>query len=132
MAAPDNVSASDPVLGVIIPAYNEARSIEQIIRRVLRESCVQQVVVVDDCSSDGTTEIAKRCAGAHHRLSVLRHQTNLGKGAAVRTGLAAITLVLIQDADLEYDPADYQKLISPIIRGRASGEPIAPRSDRED
>jgi dolichol-phosphate hexosyltransferase len=109
------------VLGVIIPAYNEARSLEQIVQRVLRESCVQQVVIVDDCSTDGTTEIAKRCAESDRRLILRRHEANLGKGAAIRTGLEAITapLVLIQDADLEYDPADYQKLISPILRGRA-------------
>jgi glycosyltransferase involved in cell wall biosynthesis len=114
------VTGSEPVLGVIIPAYNEERSLELIVRRVLRESSVQQVVIVDDCSTDGTLAVARRCA-ADPRVTVHTHPTNQGKGAAIRTGLAAITapLVIIQDADLEYDPADYSRLISPIERGRA-------------
>jgi glycosyltransferase involved in cell wall biosynthesis len=105
---------------VIIPAYNEERSVAQVIRRVLREPSVQQLVVVDDCSTDGTLAAARR-ATSDPRVSVKHHEVNLGKGAAIRTGLAAITapLVVIQDADLEYDPADYDKLISPILRGRA-------------
>jgi glycosyltransferase involved in cell wall biosynthesis len=108
------------VLGVIIPAYNEESSVEQVIRRVLREPSVQQVVVVDDCSSDGTLAAARRCT-SDPRVTVKHHDANQGKGAAIRTGLQAINapLVLIQDADLEYDPADYEKLILPILRGRA-------------
>jgi dolichol-phosphate hexosyltransferase len=114
------VAGPDPVLGVIIPAYNEERSLELVVRRVLQESSVQQVVIVDDCSTDGTLAAARRCTG-DPRVAVKTHATNQGKGAAIRTGLAAITapLVIIQDADLEYDPADYGKLISPILRGRA-------------
>lgn len=108
------------MLGVIIPAYNEERSVEHVILRVLREHSVQQVVVVDDCSGDGTLAAARRCAG-DPRVTVKHHDVNRGKGAAIRTGLEAITtpLVVIQDADLEYDPADYDRLISPILRGRA-------------
>jgi dolichol-phosphate hexosyltransferase len=108
------------VLGVIVPAYNEERTLEKVIRRVLEESCVQQVVVVDDCSTDGTLGAAQRCA-RDPRVTVKNHPVNQGKGAAIRTGLEAVTtqLVIIQDADLEYDPADYEKLISPILRGRA-------------
>ena len=104
---------------MIIPAYNEERSVAQVIQRVLREPSVQQVVVVDDCSTDGTLTAARRSSDP--RVSVKHHEANLGKGAAIRTGLEAITapLVLIQDADMEYDPADYEKLISPILRGRA-------------
>jgi dolichol-phosphate hexosyltransferase len=109
-----------PVLGVIVPAYNEERSVAKVIRRVLREPSVQQVVVVDDCSSDGTLEAARRSTD-DPRVVVKHHTSNQGKGAAIRTGLEAITapLVIIQDADMEYDPADYDKLISPILRGRA-------------
>lgn len=109
-----------PVLGVIVPAYNEERSVAEVIRRVLREPSVQQVVVVDDCSSDGTLAAAQRST-SDPRVMVKHHEANKGKGAAIRTGLEAITapLVLIQDADMEYDPADYEKLISPILRGRA-------------
>ena len=107
-------------VGVVVPAYNEERSLELVVRRVLQEPSVQQVVIVDDCSTDGTLAAARRCAG-DPRVTVKNHPTNQGKGAAIRTGLAAITapLVIIQDADLEYDPADYGKLVSPILRGRA-------------
>jgi glycosyltransferase involved in cell wall biosynthesis len=114
------VAGTERVLGVIIPAYNEERSIELVVRRVLQEPSVQQVVIVDDCSTDGTLAAAKRFA-ADPRVTIESHTTNQGKGAAVRTGLAAVKapLVIIQDADLEYDPADYGKLISPILRGRA-------------
>jgi glycosyltransferase involved in cell wall biosynthesis len=114
------VPAAKPILGVIIPAYNEESSVEQVIRRVLREPSVLQVVVVDDCSTDGTLAAARRCT-TDSRVTVKHHDVNLGKGASIRTGLEAISapLVVIQDADLEYDPADYDKLISPILRGRA-------------
>jgi glycosyltransferase involved in cell wall biosynthesis len=120
MPNPVSPVPAQPVLGVIIPAYNEERSNEHVIRRVLRQAQVQQVVVVDDSSTDGTLAAARRCAG-DPRVSVKHHETNQGKGAAIRTGLEAITaeLVLIQDADLEYDPADYDHLVSPILRGRA-------------
>ena len=115
-----SATTPDRVLGVIVPAFNEERSIEQVVRRVLREPLVQQVVIVDDCSTDGTLAAGRRCA-SDPRVMVKHHETNLGKGAAIRTGLEAITapLVLIQDADLEYDPADYSKLVSPILRTRA-------------
>ena len=109
------------MLGVIVPAFNEERTLERILRQVLLQSCVQQVVVVDDCSTDGTLAAAQRVGAAEPRVTVLHHSVNQGKGAAVRSGLDAVTasLVIIQDADLEYDPADYQKLVSPILRGRA-------------
>ena len=118
--SPSTSSAPQPVLGVIVPAFNEERSIEQVLRRVLHEPWVKQVVVVDDCSTDGTLAAARRCVN-DPRVSVKHHDSNQGKGAAIRTGLEAIRapLVVIQDADLEYDPADYHKLISPILRGRA-------------
>ncbi len=114
------MAGTDPVLGVIIPAYNEERSLELVVRRVLQEPSVQQVVIVDDCSIDGTLAAARRCA-ADARVVVKNHPENKGKGAAIRTGLDAITapLVIIQDADLEYDPTDYSRLITPILRGRA-------------
>ncbi len=114
------MAGTDPVLGVIIPAFNEERSLELVVQRVLQEATVQQVVIVDDCSTDGTLAAARRCA-SDPRVIVKNHPANQGKGAAIRTGLDAVTapLVIIQDADLEYDPADYGKLISPILRGRA-------------
>jgi dolichol-phosphate hexosyltransferase len=109
-----------PTLGVIIPAYNEAATIGQMLGRVLYQPCVQQVVVVDDCSTDETFRAAEAYAD-DPRVVLKRHAANAGKGAAIRTGLAAITapIVIIQDADLEYDPVDYGKLIGPIVEGRA-------------
>src|SRR5258708_20810877 len=103
-----------------VPAFNEERSLELVVRRVLQESSVQQVVIVDDCSTDGTLAAARRCVG-DSRVTVKTHATNQGKRAAVPTGLPAITapLVIIHAADLEYDPADYGNLILPILRGRA-------------
>lgn len=111
---------TERVLGVIVPAYNEERTIERVVRRVLEQPCVHQVVVVDDCSTDSTPAATRRLA-SEPRVVVRRHEVNRGKGAAIRTGLEAITtpLVIVQDADLEYDPGDYHKLISPILRGRA-------------
>ena len=112
--------ATRPVLGVIVPAFNEGRTLERVVQRVLEEPCVEQVVIVDDCSTDDTLAAANRAA-SDPRVAVKHHDVNRGKGAAVRTGLAAITaeLVIIQDADLEYDPSDYAKLVLPIQRGRA-------------
>src|SRR5712691_10702810 len=109
-----------PALGVIMPAYNEAATIGQILGRVLLQPCVRQVVVVDDCSTDDTFRAAEAYAN-DRRVILKRHAANAGKGAAIRTGLAAITapIVIIQDADLEYDPVDYGKLIGPIVEGRA-------------
>jgi glycosyltransferase involved in cell wall biosynthesis len=110
----------DPTLGVIVPAYNEAATLEAVLKRVLRQPSVAQVVVVDDASTDGSLEIAQRFR-SDARVQVIRHDRNRGKGAALQSGLQAITapLVLIQDADLEYDPLDYARLIAPILEGRA-------------
>lgn len=117
MPEPDQSTA---VLGVIIPAFNEAATLERVLRRVLLQPCVQQVVVVDDASADTTAEVAGRFSG-DPRVQVRRHRVNQGKGAAIRTGLAEITasVVIVQDADLEYDPADYSRIIAPIVEGRA-------------
>jgi glycosyltransferase involved in cell wall biosynthesis len=110
----------DPVLGVIVPAYNEAATLAAVLDRMLRQPSVAQAIVVDDASTDGTGEMAERYR-SDPRVRVLHHQANRGKGAAIQTGLAAVTapLVVIQDADLEYDPLEYPRLIAPILEGRA-------------
>ena len=109
-------------LSVIVPVYNEAATVEEIVRRVLAEPHEKEVLVVDDGSTDGTGDILARLAAEHPaQIRVLRHERNRGKGAAVRTGLEQATgdVLLIQDADLEYDPADYSILLEPIEKGQA-------------
>jgi len=110
----------DANLAVIVPAFNEAPTLGQVIRRVLLQPCVQQLVVVDDGSTDGTFEVAEGFVG-DPRVRLHRHPSNRGKGAAIRTAVDAVTapLVIIQDADLEYDPLEYQIMISPLLQGRA-------------
>jgi glycosyltransferase involved in cell wall biosynthesis len=108
-------------LSIVIPCYNEAGTIAQLVARVRGAAVArQEVIVVDDGSTDGTAE-ALRGALADQIDRVIVHPKNRGKGAAVRSGIAAATgdLVLIQDADLEYDPADYPRLIQPILENGA-------------
>jgi glycosyltransferase involved in cell wall biosynthesis len=108
-------------LSVVIPVYNERDTIAEILRRVERVGLAYEIVVVDDGSSDGTREVLQRLAGRRPRLRLILHERNRGKGAAVRTGIAAARgdLILIQDADLEYDPRDYRALLQPIKEGKA-------------
>jgi glycosyltransferase involved in cell wall biosynthesis len=121
MGAGDAESAGiKPELGVIIPAFNEERTVGQVLQRVLLQPCVRQVVIVDDCSTDGTFQVAQTYAD-DPRVECVRHASNQGKGAAIRTGLSRLSapVVIIQDADLEYDPMEYERIIGPIREGRA-------------
>jgi len=108
-------------LTVIIPVFNEARTVEEIVRRVQEAPfpLAKELLIVDDCSTDGTPAILERLAGGNVR--VFRHDVNRGKGAAIRTAQAHVTgdLVIIQDADLEYYPEEYGVLAAPILDGRA-------------
>lgn len=111
-------------LSVIIPCYNEEATLETIIGRVLaadRLGLNLEIVVVDDGSRDRSVEVAEGLARRHPELRVVRHGQNQGKGAALRTGFQQVSgeVVLIQDADLEYNPQEYPKLLRPIIEGRA-------------
>ncbi len=112
-----------PLLSVVMPAYNEESCVREILEEVAAVALDKEIVVVDDCSTDGTLAEVERFGreNAGVRLRVLRHERNMGKTAAVRDGLAAAAgeVVVIQDADLEYDPADFPKLIEPILGGRA-------------
>jgi glycosyltransferase involved in cell wall biosynthesis len=105
-------------LSVLIPVYNEELTIDELLCAVMAVNLGKQVIVVDDASSDGTPAVLERWMD---RVSVLCHPVNRGKGAAVRTALAAATgdAIIIQDADLEYDPNDYIALMAPIERGTA-------------
>lgn len=107
-------------LSVIIPVYNEVESIREILKRVRATKLAKEIVVVDDGSKDGTRDILKKMDGKGG-VRVILHEENRGKGAAVRTGLAAATgdVLLIQDADLEYHPRDYPQLLQPIKEGIA-------------
>ncbi len=107
-------------LSVIIPVYNEVESIQVILKRVWEQNLAYEIVVVDDGSQDGTRDVLKEMDGKNG-LRVVLHERNKGKGAAVRTGMAAALgdVLLIQDADLEYDPRDYPALLKPIDEGLA-------------
>jgi len=106
-------------LSVIIPAYNEKNTILEIIRRVEGVSISKEIIVVDDGSTDGTSDLLRSLASP--QIKVLFHPKNRGKGAAIRTALPATTgeIILIQDADLEYTPGDYPSLLEPLLDGRA-------------
>ncbi len=109
-------------LTVVIPVYNEKSTLEEIIRRVRAVEIPLEIdiVLVDDCSTDGTRELVRKYQG-EPGFTVIQREVNEGKGAALRTGFAEASgdVVLIQDADLEYDPADYPALLQPILDGRA-------------
>jgi glycosyltransferase involved in cell wall biosynthesis len=108
------------LLSVIIPCYNEARTIRDVLRLVREVELDKEIIVVDDHSSDSSYAILQAEAEHDPRLHVIRHPRNAGKGAAVRTALSAARgeIVVIQDADLEYDPQDFYELIRPIVEGR--------------
>jgi glycosyltransferase involved in cell wall biosynthesis len=109
------------VLSVLMPVYNERNTIELIIDQVQAVPVKKEIVVVDDCSRDGTRDILQRLKDAGRIDTLVFHDVNRGKGAAIRTALASSTgsVVIVQDADLEYDPADWPALLEPIIDGRA-------------
>src|SRR5262245_5785566 len=114
---------SQPLLSVLIPVYNEARTLRTIIRRVLASpvGLPMELVCVDDGSKDRSADILDELAAADPRIRVIRQPRNMGKGAAIITAIQHMRgdIGLIQDADLEYDPADYPALIAPIVEGKA-------------
>jgi glycosyltransferase involved in cell wall biosynthesis len=107
-------------LSVVIPVYNEKQWVRELVRRVLAVPVPKEIILVDDCSTDGTRDILKEME-QDASITVVYQQVNRGKGAALRTGFQAATgdVIVVQDADLEYDPAEYPRLLQPIIEGRA-------------
>lgn len=110
-----------PCVAAVMPVYNEASSIATVVKKVLEQRPVQELVIVDDCSADGTWAVLQGLARDDAKIKLFKHEINQGKGAALRTGFAQATapIVLIQDADLEYDPEEYYLLLKPILLGRA-------------
>ncbi|MBF0248785.1 MAG: glycosyltransferase family 2 protein [Alphaproteobacteria bacterium] len=112
------------MLSVVIPCYNEERTLADVVARVGTADTAGlalEILIVDDCSTDASKSVARDLAAADGRVRVLSHPVNQGKGAALRTGFAEARgdLVIVQDADMEYDPADFAKLLAPILEGRA-------------
>ena len=110
-----------PTLTVVIPTYNEADTLREVVARVQAVDVQTEIIIVDDASTDGSNEIAASLADGSDDITFLCHDRNHGKGRALRTGFEAATgdFVIVQDADLEYDPADYAKLLRPLLQGRA-------------
>ena len=108
-------------LGVVIPVYNEEKTLHIIVGKVLSRPEVGELVMVNDCSTDGTWQTMQALAKTDDRIRIFTHEVNQGKGAALRTGFQHVNseIVIIQDADLEYDPDEYPKLLTPILMGRA-------------
>jgi len=108
-------------LSVVIPVYDEERWIRELIRRVQAVPINKEIILVDDCSKDGTRQILKDEMEPVENIRVIYHEVNQGKGAALRTGFSHATgsVIVVQDADLEYDPAEYPRLIQPILDNRA-------------
>ena len=110
-------------LSIVIPVYNEAATISKIVDlvRSVEVGMEKEILLVDDCSRDGTRAVLEKMGKEQSDLKVLFHEVNQGKGAALRTGFAAASgdVVLIQDADLEYDPKEYPRLLQPIVDGHA-------------
>lgn len=110
-----------PCLSVVVPVFNEATTVAKIIWRVLEQRPVQEIIVVDDASSDGTWAALQEFQPLAPKVRLLRHEKNQGKGAALRTGFAQIgaPIAIVQDADAEYDPREYHVLLGPILAGQA-------------
>lgn len=122
MTAPNSLDPPDGlVLSVVMPVYNERATIERILAAVRAVDVHKEIVIVDDCSTDGTRDCLRDLAQSDPSVRVLYHERNLGKGAALQTGFAAARgrFVVVQDADLEYDPSEYVKLLRPLLDDQA-------------
>jgi glycosyltransferase involved in cell wall biosynthesis len=116
------MALDDPLVSVLVPAYNEAATIVAVLDRLAEKVPFRtEVIVVDDGSTDATVQLAEEVPGT----VMIRHEPNRGKGAAVRTGIARSTAVLIQDADLEYDPVDIPRLLDPWPSTSITPDPVA-------
>lgn len=110
-----------PCLSIVVPVYNEEKTLASIVEKLLAVPHLLEIVIVDDCSTDGSAEVVARLARQHDQIKSVRHDRNLGKTAALKTGFGHTTgdVVIVQDADLEYDPAEIGEVIHPILAGFA-------------
>jgi glycosyltransferase involved in cell wall biosynthesis len=118
----DTHHAPTPRLSIVVPAYNEEATLRRVADKLLSVPYLYEIIIVDDCSGDGTKQIAEALAAQNPSvITVIRHKKNAGKTAALKTGFAATTgdIVMVQDADLEYDPAEIEYVIGPIAKGVA-------------
>lgn len=115
------MSEVDRCLSVVMPVYNEAGTVVEIAEKVLQQPCVKELVMVNDASTDGSRKILDELGERFENVRVFHHEFNLGKGAALRTGFqhAEGPYVIIQDADLEYDPEEYPLLLNPVLQDKA-------------
>ena len=112
----------DYTLSVLIPVYNEVRTLTQLLDRVRDVEIKKEIILVDDCSTDGTRDLLRdQIEGKYADVKVFYHNVNMGKGAAIRSAIAQATgdYMIVQDADLEYDPREYYTLMEPLLDGRA-------------
>ena len=114
-------SENSACLSVVIPVYNEEATLSVVVRKLLLVPSLLEIIIVDDCSTDGTEQQARQLAEMYEQVRFVRHERNAGKTAALKTGFALTTgeVVIVQDADLEYDPADIFGLMRPILEGHA-------------
>jgi len=124
MSEPNNQELTEEYptcLSVVVPVYNEEATLAEVVRKLLKVPCLLEIIIVDDCSTDGTGQLARQLAESHPQVRVTRHERNAGKTAALRTGFAFTSgaVVIVQDADLEYDPAEIYGVIRPILQGHA-------------
>ncbi len=116
-----SIQKTAPCLSVVIPAFNEAKTLAQVVDKLMALDQLLEIIIVDDCSTDGTAEIANGIANVNDKVRTVRHARNSGKTEALKTGFALTlgSIVIIQDADLEYDPSEIPFVIQPILDGFA-------------
>lgn len=112
---------SEKVLSVVIPVYNEEKTVVELIKKVESVSEVGEIIIVEDCSKDNTFRVLEKYSKDKNYIKLFKHEVNKGKGAAIRNGFDKATMpyLIIQDADLEYNPEDYPKVLEPLLAGKA-------------